>query len=206
MLHCNGRAKLRGGGIPRHFVKGMRFSATVSVRILGSVFAAVLKFWARTCSARRGVPGWGADGILFLLRHSREGGNPGMSERTDALGPAFAGMRRDRVGRRPVASRRSSLSRSDGEGDRRRRRWWRGRDVASFAPPSALRAAPSPWPSVTGRIYAPNRSRAAVSAPPSACLRRALCRFQPCPDRQMIRCARCERAAVYAGLDRLEVR
>ena len=32
-----------------------------------------------------------------------------------------------------------------GKGDRRRRRWWRGDDIASLAPPSALRAAASPW-------------------------------------------------------------
>src|SRR3546814_16256543 len=61
---------------------------------------------------------------------------PPRSTRTDTLFP-YTTLFRSSL---PIL-----LSRSDGEGDRSRSEWWRGSDVASLAPPSALRAATSPW-------------------------------------------------------------
>ena len=60
----------------------------------------------------------------------------------------------------------SSLQRSRGERDRRRRRWWRGCNVAPFAPPSALRAATSPWLRHREEFHGRNRSLADVAVEP----------------------------------------
>jgi hypothetical protein len=76
---------------------------------------------------------------------------PDMSAQTVEIGNSFIHPDARGTGFNGRVKRLSSLSRSDGEGDRRRRRWWRGRDVA----PLPLRqrfALPPPHAFGTGRI------------------------------------------------------
>ncbi len=86
---------------------------------------------------------WGAALPLFVI--------PGLTRDPPFLfRPRITRQGRPRIKSGVTMMERSSLSRSDGEGDRRRRRWWSGRDLAPFAPRQRF-ALPPPHGFAAGR-------------------------------------------------------